>query len=559
MEEGTRLDKKSLLCFPANQAKWDWQKIAKHCVAFANARGGELLFGIEDSSDIPDPEQHIPHLLSEKLQKGVGHHCMNVGVTTEVRRFDNGGEILVLRILPSRQSVASTTNGRYFIRVSDESRPVMPDELLRLAAEKDAYIWELQQSIRLHYQEANPVKKAKLLQDLRASSRISKFVKEKDDIELLQHFSLLGENGMMTNLGVLWLGEQSHRKRLRYPPAVQFIKHDQQEKKVSKQTWTDATYNPKELIEAIWKDIPDWKEFTEIPDGIFRETLPHYDEVVVRELLANAIIHRPYTTRGDIFINLYPDRLEFHNPGLLPLGVTPKNILHQRVARNPYLAELAYALGLMEKEGSGYDVIYEVLLSQGRNVPSVIEEHDRVIVTIERRIVNADVIDLIARVDEGYLLTQRERISLGLLAQHGSLTALEFSRILAVEEGPRLRVWLGQLVDKEIVLMRGKTRGTEYRINPEILRKKQFKGKTTLKSIAPHRLKELVLADITTHAPDLETRTKFGDIHKRVGEEISDYKLRVALQALCEEGKIRTTGKRGHGSGYCLCENLPNK
>lgn len=559
MEEGTTVDKKSLLCFAADQAKWDWDKLAKHCVAFANARGGELFFGIEDDAEMPAPDQRIPRSLGERLQKGIAHHCINVGTSTEVRRMENGGEVLVLRVLPSRQSVASTTNGRYFMRVSDESRPVMPDELLRLASEKDSYTWELQQTLRLHYQQANPVKRVKLLQDLRTSSRVSSFVRDKDDIELLQHFSLLGENEMMTNLGVLWMGEQADRKRLRYPPAVQFIKYDQREKKVAKRTWTDATLNPKELIEAIWTEIPDWKEFTEIPDGMFRETLPHYDEVVVRELLANAIIHRPYTTRGDIFINLYPDHLEFHNPGLLPLGVTPQNILHQRVARNPYLAELSYALGLMEKEGSGYDAIYDVLLSQGRNVPAVIEEHDRVVVNIERRIVNAEVIDLIARIDESYQLTQRERISLGLLAQHGSLTALEFSRLLSVEEGPRLRAWIGRLIEHKVVHRRGKTRATEYRINPEVLRKKKFKGPTTLKAIAPHRLKELVLADITTHAPTAESPTKWGDMHKRVGKEISEYKLRAALKSLLEEGKIKTTGKRGHGSGYSLCENLPNK
>lgn len=559
MEESTTFDKKSLLSFPSDSKKWDWEKIAKHCVAFANARGGELYFGIEDDAELPAPDQRIPNSLGERLQKGIGHHCINVAVATEIRRFKNNGDVLILRIFPSRQSVAGTTGGRYYIRVSDESRPVMPDELIRLAGEKDAYTWELQTTLRIPYHEANPAKRTKLLQDLRASKRISDFIREKDDIDLLQHFSLIDENEAMTNLGILWIAEQKDRKRLLYPPSIQFIKYDQQEKKVAKQAWTDATLNPQELIEAIWRDIPDWKEYTEIPDGMFRETLPHYDEIVVRELLANAIIHRPYTTRGDIFINLYPDRLEFHNPGLLPLGVTPHNILHQRVARNRYLAELAYALGLMEKEGSGYDTVYDVLLSQGRPIPVVIEEHDRVIVTVERRIINAEVIDLVARIDRQYQLSQRERICLGLLAQHASLTALEFARLLAVEEGTRLRSWVGRLLDEDIVLSRGRTRATEYRVNPKILRAQNFKGPTTLKSIAPHRLKELVLADISTHAPTTQSPTKWGDIHNRVGKEISEYKLRAALKSLREEGKIETTGKRGHGSGYSLCENLPNK
>lgn len=546
MEEGTTFDKKSLLSFPSEEKKWDWEKIAKHCVAFANARGGELNFGIEDDADLPAPDQRIRSSVGERLQKGISHHCLNVAVATEIREAANGGQVLILRVFPSRQSVAATTSGRYFIRVSDESRPVMPDELMRLAGEKDAYIWELQTTLRVPYSEANPAKKAQLLQGLRNSSRTSNFIREKDDIELLEHFSIIDDHQVMTNLGVLWIGEQKDRKRLLYPPAIQFIKYDQQEQKVAKRVWTDATLNPRELIEAVWREVPDWKEFTEIPDGIFRETVPHYDEVVVRELLANAIIHRPYTTRGDIFINLYPDRLEFHNPGLLPLGVTPQNILHQRVPRNRYLAELAYALGLMEKEGSGYDTIYDVLLSQGRHIPTVIEEHDRVIVTVERRIVKGEVIDLVARIDQQYQLSQRERISLGLLAQHGTLNALEFSALLSVEQGSRLRAWMGRLVDEDIVLTRGRTRGKEYYVNPIILRSNQFKGPTTLKGIAPHRVKELVLADLGTYAPSQDEAIGIAEIHERIGQEIPRHKIKRTLDTLIDEGSVQTVGEKKH-------------
>lgn len=559
MEENTTYDKKSLLSFAAEPAKWDWDKIVKHCVAFANARGGELVFGIEDDQELPPPNQRIPEDLGEKLQKGIGNRSLNVAVAAQKKTAQNGGDTLVLRVFHSRQSVAATSDGRYFMRVSDESKPVMPDELVRLAGERDAYVWELQPTARVPYANANAMQRVKLLQDLRASKRVSDFIKEKDDVELLQHFSLLDENQTMTNLGILWIGEQPDRKRLLYPPAIQFIKYDTREQKVSKKTWTDGFLNPKELIEAVWKDIPDWMEYTEIPNGLFRDTVPHYDEVVVRELLANALVHRPYTTRGDIFINLYPDHLEIHNPGLLPIGVTPHNILHQRVARNRHLAELFYALGLMEKEGSGYDTVYEVLLSQARQVPEVREEYDRVVVSVDRRIIRPEIIDLIARVDASYQLTQRERISLGMIAQHGSLTALEFARLLAVEEGTRLRSWIGKLMDKEIVLSRGRTRATEYRVNPKILRAQDFKGPTTLKAIAPHRLRELALEDVSTHGPNASRPTAFGEIHARVGKEIPASKLRSALNALITANQIKSTGKRGRGGGYYLCESAPNK
>jgi ATP-dependent DNA helicase RecG len=178
--------------------------------------------------------------------------------------------------------------------------------------------------------------------------RISDFVKEKTDKELLEHYFFVIDNHL-TNLGILWIGKREHRARLLYAPSIQFIKYDELEQKVNKQLWDDFYLNPKEQIQAIWTQVADFKEGIEFPDGIFRKKIANYDEVVVRELLANAIVHRPYTIRGDIFINLYIDRLEVHNPGLLPVGVSPQNILHRSVQRNAHLAKVFYDLKLMEK------------------------------------------------------------------------------------------------------------------------------------------------------------------------------------------------------------------
>ena len=109
------------------------------------------------------------------------------------------------------------------------------------------------------------------------------------------------------------------------------------------------------------------------------------------ELLVNALVHRPYTQQGDIYLNLHPERLEVVNPGRLPLGVTPRNMLHASRRRNEGLARVFHDLGLMEREGSGFDLIYDRLLSQGRPAPVAEEGADWVKVTIQRRIVKPEV------------------------------------------------------------------------------------------------------------------------------------------------------------------------
>ena len=102
---------------------------------------------------------------------------------------------------------------------------------------------------------------------------------------------------------------------------IQFIKYDEQGKKVNKIPWDDFSQTPMELIEAVWREVPDFRERYELPDGLFRPACAPVRRDRRRELLVNALAHRPYTQRGDIFLNLHPDRLEVVNPGLLPLGV----------------------------------------------------------------------------------------------------------------------------------------------------------------------------------------------------------------------------------------------
>lgn len=301
--------------------------------------------------------------------------------------------------------------------------------------------------------------------------------------------------------------------------------------------WDDHTQSPTELIEAVWLEVPDFRERYELPDGLYRQNVPAFDEIVVRELLVNALVHRPYTQRGDIFLNLHPDRLEVVNPGPLPLGVTPQNVLHTTVRRNEHLARLFHDLKLMEREGSGFDKIFEVLLSQGRPAPELIETHDRVQVTVRRRILKPEVIDFIAKADQTYQLTQRERIALGLLAQHDALTARELATTLELPSVEALQPWLKRLLDWHLVQSAGRTQATRYFVDPGLLRSLKFTGETTLKRIEPHRLAALVLEDLRRYPESV-----ISDIHKRVGGEIHPKQVKRALEELIERGAVRFEG-----------------
>jgi ATP-dependent DNA helicase RecG len=551
MFEGAQLDKKSIRIFGTNPKKWNWRDIAADCAGFANARGGHILFGVEDDADAPPSDQRIDPQLADQLTKGISVHTANVHIRAEIRTHSNGGEYLDLQIVPSTKSIAATTDGRYYLRIADETRKLLPEDMVRLVADKDAYQWETQTTRRVPSNRVDYTKLSRFIADIRASDRVKPSVKERSNEEILEHYFFV-QDGVLTNLGILWIGTRADRAQLLHAPIIQFLKFDSHGDRVFKLVWDDFTLNPAEMIESVWSDIPDWRESTELPDNLFRKSVPHYDQVVIRELIANALVHRPYTTRGDIFINLYPDYLEIHNPGLLPLGVTPNNILQKTVRRNNLLAQVFHDLKLMEREGTGYDRIYETLLSQAKAIPQVREENDRVAVRIDRRILRPELVNFLAAMDDQYSLNQRERIALGLISLHGSLTAIEFARLLQIESDDRARSWLGSLLAKNIIKSRGQTRATEYFLNSEVLRSVRFKGKTTLKPIQDHRLEELIRRDL-----DLFPNSSLPEIHVRIGNEIPDYKVRRCIEALKNQGIVSMHGAR-RWARYSIIQTLPN-
>tara|TARA_R110002124_G_scaffold104339_3_gene254146 strand:- start:4511 stop:6145 length:1635 start_codon:yes stop_codon:yes gene_type:complete len=535
MTENSEYDQKSLRLVESKTA--DWDELAKDCVAFANGRGGFIYIGIEDGEDEPPINQLVTDELLEKVRKTIPQRTISVAIFASRVIRENGGQIIKLEIMRSIQSIAATTNGRYYIRISDESKPIMPDELSRVAAEKQAFIWEEKVVRKVPYQNAEPSRIELFIKDLKNSNRVSGFVKDMPLEEMLEYYFFM-KDGLLTNLGILWLGERKERASIYYAPSVQFIKYDENGKKINKIIWDDFTLNPKELLAEIIA-LSDWKESIEISDGLFRKNIPNYDVEIIRELIVNALVHRIYTMRGDIFINLYHDRLEIHSPGLLPLGVTPYNIISKSIYRNTHLAKVFYDLQLMEKEGSGYDKVYELLLFNGKPEPLVEEWDDRVVVTVKKNIISKEVVRLMSKVNDDYLLTQKEIIALGLIAQSNSMPTILLSKKLSLRNDDSLKYWIGSLIKEDIILSKGKTKATEYFVNPELLKQLDFKGRTDLKKIESHRLEQLILEDLRIYQP-----CSIGDLHQRIGEEINQKKVKRQLDKMIEEGKIEGVGER---------------
>lgn len=533
--ENQHLDYKSLRKVTGRTA--NWQELAADCVCFANSAGGQLLIGIEDGAGLPPAQQRIEPQLLDTLRRRIQELSVNVIVAPRLVTAENGGQYVELSVARAF-GVASTSDGRYFLRVGDSCQPVLGDDVMRLLNERPGVPWEALSNLQVPRLAVDTSKQMELVRRLRTSDRVKADTKEKSVSELLDHYGM-ADGDWLTNLGVLILGNTRDRARLGTAPMVQVLKYDAHGEKVNKWLWDDYRLSPIELVDAIWREIPDFRESYELPDGLYRQHIPAFDERVVRELLVNALVHRPYSQRGDIYLNLHPDRLEVVNPGRLPFGVTPGNILHASRRRNDRMAVLFHDLKMMEKEGTGFDLMYDVQLSQGRPAPETREGADSVCITIRRRIVRPEMISLLKTVDERFQPTRRERITLGLLAQHDGMTAGELASALEIDSADELKPWLGRLRDWHLVSESGRTRATRYFVAPEWLRGSGLEGKTTLTRIAPHRLRALILEDLQRYPGSSST-----EINARIGVEISDRTVKRALDELINQKKVRHEGER---------------
>lgn len=534
-QENSKLDYKSLKKAIGKSA--NLADLAKTCVCFANAQGGYIVIGVEDKDRLPPLGQKIEQNEINELIKKLRALTDSVAIANpQIYSHENGAEYFSIQILPSMKTIATTSDGRVYIRVGDECSPVKSEELTRLASEKGAFQWELIIS-KTTIEQISPENIDKFVREIKASDRVSDFIKNLSQDEILEYYRLV-DNGQLTNLGLLWLGDFKQRGKLNYPLTAQYIVYDENEEKIRKVEWTHNDLNPKELLLDIEEKAIELNYSYELPNGLFRKKIRRYPKEVIREILVNAFVHKSFTISGDIFINAHQDRLEVKNPGGLPLGITKDNILHQVQRRNPHLIETFKALMLMESEGSGYDLIYEKLGQDAKEYPKIESDINYTSITIFSNIVDTEILSIVDYLSEHYQFTQKEIITLSTIARHKKISTFELSKILQLSNEDRLRDWIGKLIEKKIIITDGKTRGTMYQINPKVLSTMTQNIKPSLKTMEEHKVKALIAEDLKIHP-----KSKMAEIHTRFDEFTIEY-IRKIVYKMVKDGIVEPFGEK---------------
>ncbi len=88
--------------------------------------------------------------------------------------------------------------------------------------------------------------------------------------------------------------------------------------------------------------------------GIYRQDVYELPPDSVRELIANAVVHRSYLEQGNIQVAIFEDRLEVTSPGMLLNNVSIQKMMEgYSKPRNPAIARAFAYMKIIEKWGTG--------------------------------------------------------------------------------------------------------------------------------------------------------------------------------------------------------------
>ncbi len=344
--------------------------IVEAAVCLANRNGGFLLIGVEDDGTVtgacPYPREE-KGINPEKLRAMIFSRT-SPGLWTKVWVEEIEGKQIIIIEVP-KALVTATSYGKYLTRIlGGDGRPscvpLYPHELISILSEET----KLDVTARTIELNVSVI-------DEEAIDHVWKLCKGRNpDLEFVSRDELLRilgavtPDGKLTLAGLLFLGKKE--------AIHQFIPHHEVILSVFKAS--DLVSQKRfisplsilifELIDEISKYNRGIGEV--IKNGV-RYEVPLFGMEVIREILANALVHRDYMSLGAISIEIHMDgRLRVNNPGGFVRGVTVHNLLSTPPRpRNPLLAEMFRITGIVERTGRGIDKVYLGQAVYGKPLP----------------------------------------------------------------------------------------------------------------------------------------------------------------------------------------------
>ncbi|WP_286882708.1 MULTISPECIES: ATP-binding protein [Sphingobacterium] len=362
------------------------EDIARTLVAFANADGGELLVGVEDSGHVSGlnyPNDKIETLLNAPKT----HVHKNTPLPNYKARDTEykGKKILYFSIPKGNEYVYLTSRGSCIQRKDLESVPISSEEI----------VFSRQEAISREY-DRNFVENASIADiDIELLQNITEQLSIKITPEkFLQHLDLAEFDGNKLRLKRAALLLFAHKPNKWHPRLqVRVIKVADTELKSGEDfnvvNDEEISDNILRLIESSWEIIRPYLTETKFSKQAIFKTQIVYPELACREALINAIAHRDYSIEGrGIEVYVYTDRLEIQSPGELLSSIKIDDIEKQTGAhqsRNSNVAKALREVGYMRELGEGIRRIFELMRNNDLESPHFESKNKSFKVTLSQK------------------------------------------------------------------------------------------------------------------------------------------------------------------------------
>lgn len=355
----------------------DNRKLYEYCVALANEGGGRLLLGIADKPPRPVVGTQAfrdPVAMAEKMFQAIG---FRVDIE-EVAHPD--GRVLVFHIPSRPRGTAYHLDGKYLMRSGEALVPMSEDQLRRIFAEGEPD-W-----LEEHSKQGLDSQQVVELLDTQTFFELLKLPYPTDRagvIDRLLRERLIDEQDgsyAIRRLGALLLARRLEdfpdiaRKSAR---VVVYSGTSKLETKLDQVGTKGYAVGFQGLVRFVMSQLPQ----NEVIEDALRKEVKLVPEVVIRELVANALIHQDFKVGGaSVMVEIYSNRVEISNPGepIVPV----ERFIDGYQSRNERLADLMRRMHICEEKSSGIDRVVQAAEVYQLPAPDFRSGHRRTMATI---------------------------------------------------------------------------------------------------------------------------------------------------------------------------------
>jgi ATP-dependent DNA helicase RecG len=327
--------------------------IDKELVAFANASGGRIFFGITDDKKIKGVT------INNKLKSQIQDIANNCDPPIRII-FDDFKDILIITVREGEDKPYKCSSG-FYTRVGPNSQKLNRDEIIEFIKAEGKIRFDELVNLKFDYKKQFDHKK------------FDKFLRLAGISKVLNTPSILTNLGIaekqegkviFNNTGILFFAKNLQDIYFHTAVTCALYKGTEKVEVLDRRDFNeDIVSNIDSAMNFLKQYIPVRYEMTGEPR---RKEVPEIPYDALREAIINAVAHRDYFEKGsNVMVEMFDDRIEITNFGGLPKGLNPEDFGKKSVLRNPNIADLLHRINYIEKMGTGINKIRKLVSNAG--------------------------------------------------------------------------------------------------------------------------------------------------------------------------------------------------